>query len=478
MLPFQATERGLMLLTLLGISVFLAGPLTIYAQGTNSPATGQPTITGTPRVGETLTVDISGIADPDGMENATFGFNWYADDDPQTPEAFLRGGSAPTYTVPPRDVGLTILVRAYFADDQGNQEFLESAPTVVVVPTVPEAPHDVEVTPNNDRGLDISWTAPYWDLGSWFDGKVIVGDGGSPVTGYKVQWKQVACSWDVAADVSEQTVTGTTYTISGLIGGVAYAVRVISSNSVGNSVPSAEETGAPAGTGSGGCSRKGGGSDGGSNGSGSSSGRGSSGRSLPPPAPTRSPIIGSTAAATAVELAGDLMVLRRHDEPGVEVEVGIGWISRDGHPIIVIGFVRDGDLGQTYAVVRREGDGQVVRRWIAPDSPLVYAVPWEIVNTQYTFPVGVIAAIPLDEQYPAPNMLTRRFDGGDDRILAYDAGLGQWRHVPDPATFQARGYYWCNVTAADAGFFERVTLGPPYPASDVPARADYPVCQT
>ena len=135
-------------------------------------------------------------------------------------------------------------------------------------------------------------------------------------------------------------------------------------------------------------------------------------------------------------------------------------------------------MGQTYAVVRREGDGQVVRRWIAPDSPLVYAVPWASVNTQYTFPVQVILAIPLDEQYPWPNMLTRRFDGGDDRILAYDAELGQWRHVPDEGTFQALGYYWCNVTAADAGFFGRITLGPPYPSSGVPPRADYPVCQT
>ena len=221
-----------------------------------------------------------------------------------------------------------------------------------------------------------------------------------------------------------------------------------------------------------------GGNGGGNGGGGGSSGSSGSGSSpAPPPAPPRSPIIGSTSAATAVELAGDLLVLRRHDEPGVEVEVGIGWISRDGQDIIAIGFVRDGDLGQTYAVVRREGDSQVVRRWIAPDSPLVYAVPWEIVNTQYTFPVGVIAAIPLDDQYPWPNMLARRFDGGDDRIFGYDADLEQWRHVPDPATLQALGFYWCNVTAADAGFFGRITEGPAYPATNVPARADYPVCQ-
>ena len=206
-------------------------------------------------------------------------------------------------------------------------------------------------------------------------------------------------------------------------------------------------------------SNGGGGGSGGGGGGGGSSSRAAS----PPPAPPRSPIIGATSAATAKELAGDLLVLQRHDQPGVEVEVGIGWFRRDGQRIIIIGFVRDGDLGQTYAVVRREGDGQVVRRWIAPDSHLVYAVPWSTVNTQYTFPVGVILAIPLDDQYPWPNMLTRRFDGGDDRILAYDAELGQWRHVPDLGTFQALGFYWCNVTAADAGFFDRITLGPPYP---------------
>ena len=208
-------------------------------------------------------------------------------------------------------------------------------------------------------------------------------------------------------------------------------------------------------------------------------------RSAPATAPTPTPdplFSASTSAATIKERVlqpgQSSLVIRRHDQPGVEVEVGVGWTSRDGQTIIAIGFVRDGDLGQTYAVVRREGDGQVVRRWIAPDSHLVYAVPWAIVNTQYTFPVGVILAIPLDDQYPWPNMLTRRFDGGDDRILAYDAELGQWRHVPDPATFQALGFYWCNVTAADAGFFDRITLGPPYPASSVPARADYPVCRT
>ena len=52
-------------------------------------------------------------------------------------------------------------------------------------------------------------------------------------------------------------------------------------------------------------------------------------------------------------------------------------------------------------------------------------------NTEYTFPTGVVVALPLDDLYPQANQLVLRFDGGDDRIFAYDGALQQWRHVPD-----------------------------------------------
>ena len=142
-----------------------------------------------------------------------------------------------------------------------------------------------------------------------------------------------------------------------------------------------------------------------------------------------------------------------------------------------MGYVRDDSLGQTYAVLRRESDGEIVRRWIAPDSPLALIVPWDDVNSKYTFPVLVIVTIPLDEKRPHPNQLVRRFDGGDDRILSYDADLLQWRHVPDPATFQVLEFYWCDVTAADVGFFDRIHIGIAHPTTTVPARDDYPSCR-
>ena len=45
----------------------------------NNPATGSPAITGTAQVGETLTVDTSGIGDEEGLENAAFSYQWLAD---------------------------------------------------------------------------------------------------------------------------------------------------------------------------------------------------------------------------------------------------------------------------------------------------------------------------------------------------------------------------------------------------------------
>ena len=45
-----------------------------------SPATGAPTINGTARVGESLTASTSEIADADGLANASFTYQWLADD--------------------------------------------------------------------------------------------------------------------------------------------------------------------------------------------------------------------------------------------------------------------------------------------------------------------------------------------------------------------------------------------------------------
>ena len=86
---------------------------------TNSPATGQPTISGTARVGETLTADTSGIADEDGLESVTFSYQWLAGDGAS--DADIVGATSLTYTLSDDDEGKTVKVRVSFNDDTGQR---------------------------------------------------------------------------------------------------------------------------------------------------------------------------------------------------------------------------------------------------------------------------------------------------------------------------------------------------------------------
>ena len=96
----------------------------------NMPATGQPTLSGTARVGETLTVDTSGIMDPDGLTNVTYTYQWVRVDG--SDETDITGATTSTYTLTPADEGKKIKVRVRFTDDGGTVETVESGLTGVV----------------------------------------------------------------------------------------------------------------------------------------------------------------------------------------------------------------------------------------------------------------------------------------------------------------------------------------------------------
>ncbi len=102
----------------------------------NTPATGLPTISGAAEVGETLTADTTGISDGDGLNNATFAYQWLTDD------AEINGATASTYTLVAADAGKAIRVRVSFTDDAGNDEELTSAVTgaVAAAPPPPNTP--------------------------------------------------------------------------------------------------------------------------------------------------------------------------------------------------------------------------------------------------------------------------------------------------------------------------------------------------
>ena len=94
----------------------------------NTSATGVPTISGTPQVGETLTADTSGIADEDGLTNVTFSYQWMADDED------IAGATGSSHTLTEDDEGKTIKVTVSFTDAEGNPETLTSAATDAVAP--------------------------------------------------------------------------------------------------------------------------------------------------------------------------------------------------------------------------------------------------------------------------------------------------------------------------------------------------------
>ena len=132
--------------------VTIAGPpeTAQQVQPENSPATSAPTVTGTARVGETLTAVTSGIADADGLTNATFSHQWVSSDG--VTDTDIPGETGATYTVHNDDAGKSIRVRVSFTDDDGNDESLTSEAAAVPVPTPLTGAFDAGTVPASHDG--------------------------------------------------------------------------------------------------------------------------------------------------------------------------------------------------------------------------------------------------------------------------------------------------------------------------------------
>ena len=198
---------------------------------TNSPATGLPTISGTAVVGETLTADTSGIADHDGLENATFGYQWLAED------TAIDGATGRDYTLAEADKGKPIKVRVTFTDGGGNEESLTSAPTAPVWgdgPGPPGAPRNLTVTAGN-KEVSLSWDPP-------------ADNGNAPATRYRIEWRIDGKDYDKNHWGTARSTTYTTNDQANLANGVKYVFRVKAENGNGNSYgpygPASEEVSA------------------------------------------------------------------------------------------------------------------------------------------------------------------------------------------------------------------------------------------
>ena len=111
-------------------TTWLDVPATISETEVTTAATGSPTISGIVRVGETLTADVAGISDGDGLVNAVFSYRWSRNDG--TTDTHIADAAGVSYTLVSEDEGKTIKVEVRFTDDAGNQESLTSEPTEAV----------------------------------------------------------------------------------------------------------------------------------------------------------------------------------------------------------------------------------------------------------------------------------------------------------------------------------------------------------
>ena len=176
----------------------------------NSPATGAPTIGGTARVDETLTVSSSGINDEDGLVNVSFSYQWQADD------SDIAGATGATYTLLAAEQGKTVKVRVSFEDDAGNEETLTSVATAAVA-SRPNIPATGAPTIGGTARVDETLTASTSSIAD-ADGLVNVS--------FSYQW--------LADDADIAGATGATYTLTTADQGKIVKVMVTFEDDAGN----------------------------------------------------------------------------------------------------------------------------------------------------------------------------------------------------------------------------------------------------
>ena len=190
------------------------------ASASNNPATGLPTISGTAQVGETLTADITGIADADGLNGESFTYQWVSGDG--TTDTDIENATGSTYTLVAADQGRSVKVRVTFTDDGGNEETLTSAPTAPVWGDgLPGAPRNLTATPGN-KEVTLSWDPP-------------ADNGNAPATRYRIEWRVDGKDYDKNHWGTARSTSYTTTDQANLANGVKYFFRVKAENGSGNS---------------------------------------------------------------------------------------------------------------------------------------------------------------------------------------------------------------------------------------------------
>ena len=162
-----------------------------------------------------------GIADEDGLENATFSYQWLADD------TNIAGATGDTYTLADADEGKAMKVAVNFTDDAGHEESLTSLATDAVAAREetetesiepPPSPTNLTATVNADGSVTLGWDAP----------------DGDNVRGYQILRRRPTMGENsLSVFVDDAGNTDTTYTDEHVTAGVRNVYRVKAINAAG-----------------------------------------------------------------------------------------------------------------------------------------------------------------------------------------------------------------------------------------------------
>ena len=212
--------------------------------GPSNEATGTPKTKPQPPTGVeivehgdgTLKVEWTAPTDKGGGELTGFIVQWK--------ESSVSGWASPdehtitskdtlTYTINGLTNGTQYTVRVLAvndndADDNTSDASNEASDTPS---RKPDAPTGVDITNFGDGWIEVTWVAPTGTA-----------TGGSPITGYIVQWKSGTDDYDTT---NQATPSASPHKISNLKNGTAYTAHVIAVNKNGSSEPSSEDTETP-----------------------------------------------------------------------------------------------------------------------------------------------------------------------------------------------------------------------------------------
>ena len=115
-----------------GVRILTDPGVAYPSQHSNRNAAERPAISGTPRVGETLTASPNEISDTDGMGEAVLAYQWSGDGGSGPAE--IPGAAGSSLALTEDQEGKSISVTVSFTDDACNPESLTSEPTEAVKP--------------------------------------------------------------------------------------------------------------------------------------------------------------------------------------------------------------------------------------------------------------------------------------------------------------------------------------------------------